>query len=189
MNGLPVEDGGVLIGTVGDLTVELVGGLPVGAVFGVLFDDGMEEIVAPTVLEPVLSGPALSGFLSSCDSKLPSRLSSSRLSFILSSSSPSFKVLANEVTSWFTDEPVVVGCGGGSTRDAHCDSTKVPLKTLYLFCPPTFPGKKYLATTNKHVFCFCTPVATPKPTFVVPFQTSWVKWSAMPSFDLCLVKS
>lgn len=64
-DGLAVEDGGVLIGTVGDLTVDMVGGLPVGAVFGVLFDNGMDEIVAPTVSEPVLSGPALSGFLSS----------------------------------------------------------------------------------------------------------------------------
>ena len=84
-----------------------------------------------------------------------------------------------ELPSLFTDEPVVLGsivppavACGESICAVHCFSLKLPLKTLNLFCPPTFPGRKYLATTKTQVFCFCTPTATPNPTIVLPFHTS-----------------
>ena len=79
--GVAVEvDGGVPVGMVGGVPVGVDGGVPVGVVIGVpvgivgvpvepvfvfFFEDGIEEIVPPNVLEPVLSIPALIGFLSS----------------------------------------------------------------------------------------------------------------------------
>ena len=72
-DGVPLEvDGGVPVGVDGAVPVGVVSGVPVGIVgvpvepvFGFFFEDGIEKIVAPNVLEPVLSIPALIGFLSS----------------------------------------------------------------------------------------------------------------------------
>ena len=72
-DGVPLEvDGGVPVGVDGGVPVGVVSGVPVGIVgvpvepvFGFFFEDGIEKIVAPNVLEPVLSIPALTGFLSS----------------------------------------------------------------------------------------------------------------------------
>ena len=166
-------DCGVPVLTVGGLLVVTFGGLK-GASSS--FDGGLGETVAPTTGTPALSIPAVSG-LSSCDVKLPSGFSPS-----VNISPPStVDVPYIELSSsLFTDESLVlgttvsptVGCGGVNTCAAHCFSLKLPLNTLNLFCPATFPGKKYLATTNTQGFCFCIAVATPKPTFVLPFHTS-----------------